>query len=74
MTMGITLLPLLVTVGILIGLTALRAVRTGSLGDACFGQVVWQVTALAMVRGFCATPRDPLEPVEYVVLAPQQTQ
>ena len=66
-------MPLLITVGLLIGLTVLRALRTGSVADACFGQVVWQVTALAMVRGFFATPRDPLEPIEYVVIAPQRT-
>ena len=49
-------------------LVLLRTVRTGSIADACFGQVVWQVTALAMVRGFVVHPRDPLQPVAYVVL------
>jgi glycosyltransferase involved in cell wall biosynthesis len=73
MMLGITILPLLITVGVLIGLTALRAVRIRSVADAWFGQVVWQVTALAMVRGFCRTPRDPTEPIEYVAIAPQQT-
>jgi len=45
-----------------------RCVRTRHVGDALFGQVVWQVTALAMVRGFIARPRDPRAAVEYVVL------
>ncbi len=72
MTLGLTIWPLLITVGILVGLTATRAVRAGSIADAWFGQVVWQVTALAMVRGFFATTRDPLEPIEYVMIASHQ--
>ena len=51
------------------GLVAVRALRTRSLRDALLGQVVWQVSALAMVRGFCARPRDPKEPVAAVLLA-----
>ena len=72
-SLGTTLWPLLITVGALVGLTLMRTVRTGSIADACFGQVVWQVTALAMVRGFCTTPRDPMEPIAYVVIAPPQS-
>jgi glycosyltransferase involved in cell wall biosynthesis len=48
-----------------------RAMRSGSLLDAAFGQVVWQVTALAMVRGFFVRPRNPRAPVEHVVLKAQ---
>jgi glycosyltransferase involved in cell wall biosynthesis len=70
--LGATSWPLLITVGVLVALILMRAVRTGSLADACFGQVVWQVTALAMVRGFFATPRSPLEPIEYILIAPPQ--
>jgi hypothetical protein len=29
---------------------------------------VWQVTALAMLRGLLARPRNPTEPIESVVL------
>jgi glycosyltransferase involved in cell wall biosynthesis len=65
-----TIWPLLITAIVLLGLIVMRSLRTRSIADACFGQVVWQVTALAMVRGFCAAPRDPLEPIEYVVIAP----
>ena len=71
--LGTTFWPLLITVGVLVALILMRAVRTGSLADACFGQVVWQVTALALVRGFMTTPRDPTEPIEYVQIAPPQT-
>ena len=45
-----------------------RALRSGSLADAFFGQLVWQVTALAMVRGFFTRPRNPSAPIEHVVL------
>jgi len=58
---------LLVTCG-LIGLLVLaRAVRIGSLMDSLFAQLVWQVTALAMLRGFLKRPIDPVTPVAYVV-------
>ena len=56
-----------VVLGVL-ALVLVRARRTGSLADAWFGQVVWQVTSLAMVRGFLARPRDPREPIESEVL------
>ena len=46
--------------------------RTRSIADACFGQVVWQVTALAMVRGFLAQPRNPRDPVDSIVVKPGQ--
>ncbi len=61
--------PLLITVGVSVGLIIIRTMRTGSISDAFFGQIVWQVTALAMVRGFLTKPRDPLDPIEYLVLA-----
>jgi glycosyltransferase involved in cell wall biosynthesis len=68
-----TIWPLVVSVGVLVALILVRAVRAGNLTDACFGQVVWQVTALAMVRGFLSTPRNPLEPIEYILIAPPQS-
>lgn len=49
-----------------------RSVRTRHVADALFGQVVWQVTALAMVRGFFMRPRDPRAAVEHVVLKDSQ--
>ena len=52
-----------------VALVGVRAVRAGSLADACFGQVVWQVTALAMVRGFVSKQQNPLQPIESNVLA-----
>ena len=62
-------LPLLGTVGLVALIVAARTLRTGSLADACFGQVVWQVTALAMVRGFARRQQDPAQPIEYNLLA-----
>ena len=70
---GLLLLPLtpwllMATLIGVIGLVLVRAVRTGSIADACFGQIVWQVTSLAMVRGFFGQQRDPMEPIEYLLL------
>ncbi len=65
--------PLLITLGVLIGLILIRAMRVGSVVDAYFGQVVWQVTSLAMVRGFLTRPRDPMEPIEYIVISPPRS-
>jgi len=62
-------LPLLSTVGLVALIVAVRTLRTGSLADACFGQVVWQVTALAMVRGFVRRQQNPARPIEYNLLA-----
>ena len=64
--------PLLVTALIVVMLVAWRTVRTRSIADACFGQLVWQVTSLAMVRGFLAQPRNPRDPVDYIVLKPRE--
>jgi hypothetical protein len=60
--------PLVAAVAALVALVGARAVRARSLSDACLGQVVWQVTAIAMVRGFLARTRSPTELVEAVVL------
>jgi hypothetical protein len=65
---------LLVTALIVVMLVAWRTVRTRSIADACFGQLVWQVTALAMVRGFLAQPRNPRDPVDYIVVKPGENQ
>lgn len=59
------------TITAMILLVLVRAVRSGNLADALFGQLVWQVTALAMVRGFFTRPRNPHDPVEQVVLKVQ---
>ncbi len=61
--------PAVAVAGVLLLLVLWRMRRVGSLGDAVFGQVVWQVTALAMVRGFFNRMRDPREPVADVVLS-----
>jgi glycosyltransferase involved in cell wall biosynthesis len=60
--------PLLLTAGGVTGLVLIRALRCGSIADACFGQIVWQVTALAMVRGFFAKAGNPAMPIEYNIL------
>ena len=61
--------PLTTTIAVIVALILVRAYRIGSIADATFGQVVWQVTSLAMVRGFFTKPRDPLEAIEYVLLS-----
>jgi hypothetical protein len=75
---GLLLLPLtynllLATFLGTVALILIRTWRAGSVADACFGQIVWQVTALAMVRGFCAKTRNPTEPIEYNVIARPQS-
>jgi hypothetical protein len=70
---GLVLLPspwvLAATLAVSAALVLVRAHRTSNLADALFGQVVWQVTSLAMVRGFLRRPCNPLEPIESVILA-----
>lgn len=61
--------PLALCAAALAGLVVVRATRTGSLPDAVFGQVVWQVTALAMVRGYFAPQRNPRSGIDFRVLA-----
>lgn len=63
---GALLLAVLIAVVLLI---ALRVVRGTSLADACFAQVVWQVTALALVRGFFSPKVSQTMPVALKVLA-----
>ena len=63
--------PLAATLSGVVLLVLLRTLRTRNIADAWFGQIVWQVTALAMVRGFFVRPRDPRDPVDHVVLKAQ---
>lgn len=74
---GIVLLPspwvLVGTVALVVALVCVRALRTASFADAIFGQVVWQVTSLAMLRGFLRRPCNPAAPIESVVLASPPT-
>lgn len=65
LTMPVLLLLTLLAAGFLI---LVRYLRAGSLSDAVFGQVVWQVTALAMIRGFFSSKVDPRGPIGYVSL------
>jgi GT2 family glycosyltransferase len=58
------LLPL--TFAAIVSLVLMRFVRSGSLLDAMFAQVTWQVNALAFVRGFLSRKTDPRQPVDYV--------
>lgn len=55
---------------LLLALVVVRAWRIGSFVDACFGQVVWQVTALAMVRGYFANRTDPHSPLGATLIKP----
>jgi len=69
---GLLLLPyspwlLATTIAVIIMLVLIRAFRIRGLGDALFAQLVWQVTALAMVRGFMMRPVDPAQTIEYVL-------
>jgi hypothetical protein len=71
---GLLLLPaspwlLATTLLAVAALVGARALRSGSVADAWFGQIVWQVSALALIRGFVSKPRDPLQPIEYNLLA-----
>jgi glycosyltransferase involved in cell wall biosynthesis len=60
--------PLVAVLTAVLALVVVRARRAGSFADAWFGQLVWQVTSLAMVRGLFSRPRDPREPIELEVL------
>jgi GT2 family glycosyltransferase len=57
------------TLAAVVLLVGVRALRGRSVADAVMGQVVWQVSALALVRGFFARRKDPLAPVAFRVLA-----
>ena len=61
--------PLGLSLGVMATLIAVRASRTGSVADAVFGQVVWQVTSLAMVRGYFTPQRNPRSGIDFRVLA-----
>lgn len=60
-----TAVPLLFTLLLLAGLVGVRAIRAGSIKDALFGQLVWQVTALASLRGFFAPRVSPQAEVAF---------
>lgn len=64
-----SVLPLLAVGVALLALVAIRAWRSRSLRDAILGQVVWQVHAIALVRGFLAAPVDPCARIQSQVLA-----
>ena len=61
--------PLLACLMALLSLIAIRTVRTRNLADAVFGQVVWQVTALAMIRGYFTPQKNPRSDIDFRVLA-----
>jgi GT2 family glycosyltransferase len=50
---------LLAALIVLGGLIALRAWRIGNLADALRGQIVWQISAIAMLRGLLQKQADP---------------
>jgi glycosyltransferase involved in cell wall biosynthesis len=55
--------PLAVVALSVVALVGLRAMRIGSLGDALLGQLIWQVHAIALVRGVLAPTVDPRSPI-----------
>jgi hypothetical protein len=59
----ITPLLLAAVLSFVLVLILLRTIRTASFTDACFAQIVWQVTSLAMVRGYLQSPVDPFLPI-----------
>lgn len=70
---GLLLLPVspwpLAAVGLaVVALIGLRAIRIRSLGDALLGQLIWQVHAIALVRGVLAPTVDPRTPVAALLL------
>lgn len=58
-------IPLISTLILLIALVAARAMRAGSIKDALFGQLVWQVTALSSIRGFFARRTSVQAPIAF---------
>lgn len=62
-------LPLLLVGAALLALVGVRFWRSRRLADAILGQVVWQVHAIALVRGFLAERVDPRSPIQSVVPA-----
>lgn len=65
---GLVLLPvtglvLLAVCAVMGALIVMRLLRGSSLADACFAQVVWQTTALALLRGFFSAKVPPTRPV-----------
>ncbi|MEM1232384.1 MAG: glycosyltransferase [Pseudomonadota bacterium] len=52
-----------------LGLIAVRVARGSTLADACFAQVVWQTTALALIRGFFTPKVEQTRTVAAQVLA-----
>ncbi|MEX0707124.1 MAG: glycosyltransferase [Woeseia sp.] len=65
LTTPVLLVLTLLAAGVLI---LIRYLRARSVSDALFGQVVWQVTAIAMIRGFFSGKVDPRGPIGYVRL------
>ncbi len=53
-------------------LILIRFMRARSVADAVFGQVVWQVTAIAMMRGFFSRKVDPRGTIDYELVASAQ--
>lgn len=66
--------PVLLTLTLLAAgiLILIRYRRARSVSDALFGQVVWQVTAIAMIRGFFSGKVDPRGSIGYVLLDSDQ--
>ena len=60
--------PLVAVVAAVVCLVLVRARRTKNLVDACFGQLICHVSALALLRGFFAAQRNPKEPIDFVTL------
>lgn len=60
-----TVVPMLLSISVLMFFISVRAFRAKSLRDALFGQLVWQVTAIAAVRGFFSSKVAADQAIEY---------
>ena len=63
LALPLTRWPLVAVALVLLTLICVRAARSGSVRDALLGQLVWQVHAVALVRGILAPREDPRTPI-----------
>lgn len=59
---------LIATAVLTLRLIGVRSWRARSITNGVLGKIVWQVYAIALVRGFLARPTDPRRPVDIIVV------